>query len=325
MQLDWRILTHVKSQPYSLLFVTISGAHLYGFASPDSDYDLRGAHVLPVCETSGLHDKHETIEHSVTSDGLEIDFVTHDVKKFLLLLLKKNGYVLEQLLSPLVVLTTPAHDVLKQIAGRCITKHHSHHYFGFARTQWGLFTSQQPRRVKPLLYVYRILLTGIHLMQTARIEANLVQLNEQFRLPSIPELIEQKVLGPEHVVLSDADVAFHEREFMRLRNLLQTEFERTSLPEKPAGKPLLNEFLQLTRAGSAWRGHDLDQPGSTHGAALCPVCGMAVIRVTDEPQRGRCPRCWWPDWGPSGSTASAALSVDQARSVWQTASRTATR
>jgi len=28
--------------PYPLLFATISGAHLYGLASPD--YDLRGAH-----------------------------------------------------------------------------------------------------------------------------------------------------------------------------------------------------------------------------------------------------------------------------------------
>ncbi|MFF5225368.1 DNA polymerase beta superfamily protein [Dactylosporangium sp. NPDC000521] len=29
-----------------LLFATVSGAHLYGFASVDSDLDLRGAHLL---------------------------------------------------------------------------------------------------------------------------------------------------------------------------------------------------------------------------------------------------------------------------------------
>jgi hypothetical protein len=38
--------------------------------------------------------------------------------------------------------------------------HHSHHYFGFAETQWKLFDKERPRRVKPLLYVYRVLLTG---------------------------------------------------------------------------------------------------------------------------------------------------------------------
>nr|MDQ6926913.1 nucleotidyltransferase domain-containing protein [Candidatus Eremiobacteraeota bacterium] len=34
-------------QPYPLSFVTVSGAHLYGFPSEDSDFDLRGVHVTP--------------------------------------------------------------------------------------------------------------------------------------------------------------------------------------------------------------------------------------------------------------------------------------
>ena len=42
--------------------------------------------------------------------------------------------------------------------------------------------------MKPLLYVYRVLLTGIHLMRTGELEANLVTLNQDFRLPCIPEL-----------------------------------------------------------------------------------------------------------------------------------------
>jgi hypothetical protein len=37
--------------------------------------------------------------------------------------LKKNGYVLEQVFSPLVVHTTPEHAELKEIAKECITKH----------------------------------------------------------------------------------------------------------------------------------------------------------------------------------------------------------
>src|SRR5688572_32487603 len=55
-----------------------------------------------------------------------------------------------------------------------------------------LFHKESPRRAKPLLYVFRVLLTGIHLMRTARIEANLVTLNEEFRLPYLPELIQKK-------------------------------------------------------------------------------------------------------------------------------------
>jgi len=153
MNLDERLHTVVAAQPYPLLFATISGAHLYGFPSLDSDYDLRGAHILPAHEVIGLDTGPETIEVSRDENGLELDLVTHDVKKFFTLLLKKNGYVLEQLLSPLVVHTTPAHEELKSLAVGCITRYHSHHYLGFAETQWRLFDKERPRRIKPLLYV----------------------------------------------------------------------------------------------------------------------------------------------------------------------------
>ena len=48
MQADDRLRDEVARHPYPLVFATISGAHLYGFPSPDSDHDLRGGHVLPV-------------------------------------------------------------------------------------------------------------------------------------------------------------------------------------------------------------------------------------------------------------------------------------
>src|SRR5437763_1831396 len=169
MMNDQRLQRHVGLHPYPLLFATISGAHLYGFPSPDSDYDLRGVHVLPLREVVGLDPGLETIEATTLDTGLEIDLVTHDVKKFFGLLLKRNGYVLEQLCSPLIVQTTPAHAELRALAPGCITRFHSHHYLGFAAGQWQLFAQERPRRVKPLLYVYRVLLTGIHLMRSGEI------------------------------------------------------------------------------------------------------------------------------------------------------------
>jgi uncharacterized protein len=105
MAVEQKLIAIVSKQPYPLLFATISGAHLYGFPSPDSDYDLRGSHILPVSEVVGLDPGRETIEVSKIIEGLQIDLVTHDVKKFFSLLLKKNGYVLEQLYSPLIVHT----------------------------------------------------------------------------------------------------------------------------------------------------------------------------------------------------------------------------
>src|SRR5881397_3752268 len=165
MTIDPRLHRIVAAQRYPLLFATISGAHLYGFPSPDSDYDLRGAHVLPLDAVVGLEVRDETVQDSSAIERLEMDIVSHDVKKFFGLLLKKNGYVLEQLYSPLIVHTTPEHAELKEIAKGCITKHHAHHYFGFSSNQWKLFEKERPRRVKPLLYVFRVLLTGIHLMR----------------------------------------------------------------------------------------------------------------------------------------------------------------
>ena len=54
MNLHARLREVVKEQKFPVVFVTISGAHLYGFPSPDSDYDLRGVHVLPVSDVVGL-------------------------------------------------------------------------------------------------------------------------------------------------------------------------------------------------------------------------------------------------------------------------------
>lgn len=250
MVIDQRLLAELNCQPYPLLFVTISGAHLYGFPSPDSDYDLRGIHILPVPEVVGLNLGRETIEVSEVREGLQIDLVTHDIKKFFSLLLKKNGYVLEQLYSPLVIHTTPEHEELKAIATGCITRHHSHHYLGFAQTQWRLFEKEQPPRVKPLLYVYRVLLTGIHLMQTGVVEANLAKLNESFKLPYIPDLIAQKLAGAEKSVLEDTNVAFHQKEYDRLRQELEAASQASTLPEAPSSKNPLNDLLVRLRMAS---------------------------------------------------------------------------
>ncbi len=247
MNFDARLYKQVEQHPFPLLFVTISGAHLYGFPSPDSDYDLRGVHLLPLEDVIGLAAGRDTVERSGIHDGLEIDLVTHDAKKFFGLLLKKNGYVMEQVFSPIIVHTTPEHEELRSIAAQCLTKHHAHHYFGFAETQWRLFEKENPPRVKPLLYVYRVLLTGIHLMRTGEIEANLVRLNETAKLPYIPELIARKLAGPEKGHLEQADLAFHQREYERLLANLEEAQRDCRLPEMARGAQALNELLVRLR------------------------------------------------------------------------------
>jgi uncharacterized protein len=237
----------VFPESYPLLFVTISGAHLYGFPSPDSDYDLRGVHILPFEEVVGLDVGRETIEVSTEHRGLEIDLVTHDAHKFFLMLLKKNGYVLEQLYSPLIVKSSPEHEELKGIAKKCVTRHHVHHYRHFAETQRELLEKQKPPTAKALLYVYRVLLTGIHLMQTGEVEANLVHLNEKFRLPYIGELVRLKTSSTEKGGIAEKDLAFHRLEYESLQSRLTEAAEKTPLPDKPGGRPELHELLVRLR------------------------------------------------------------------------------
>jgi uncharacterized protein len=249
MNLPYHLLSNMAAeQPYPLLFATVSGAHLYGFPSPDSDFDLRGCHVLPVREVVGLIDTpYDTIQAAGMRDGLDMDIVTHDAKKFFELMLKRSGEIMEQIYSPLIVYTTPAHEELKIHAKGCLTRHHSHHYLGMSRSQWKLFTSESPRRVKPLLYVYRGLLTGLHLMQTGEVEANLVTLNTIYKLPYIDELIERKRSGPEKGHLNDSDFAFHEGEYLRLTRRLEEAQTTTHLPENTNSKEILHDFLVRLR------------------------------------------------------------------------------
>ena len=140
---------------------------------------------------------------------------------------------------------------MKSIARGCVTRFHAHHYFGFAETQWRLFDKERPRRVKPLLYVYRVLLTGLRLMRTGEVEANLVRLNEEARLAHVDDLIARKLAGPEKSALDDADVAFHRREYERLVAGLEEAQRASTLPEAPSARPALHDLLVRLRMGSA--------------------------------------------------------------------------
>ena len=247
VDVNYRLRQIVDSQAYPLLFATISGAHLYGFASADSDYDLRGVHILPLQQIVGLQTLENTIEISNNTDGLELDLVTHELRKFFNLLLKRNGYVLEQLYSPLVVRSSPEHEELKEIASGCITRNHAHHYLGFAKTQWRLLNKEHSPRVKPLLYLYRVLLTGIYLMQTGKIEANLINLDREFDLPYLSNLIALKISGTEKEKIKGINLKFHRREYQRLKEKLALSAQASHLPDLPTVKDALNDLLVKIR------------------------------------------------------------------------------
>jgi predicted nucleotidyltransferase len=235
-----------KLGPARPLFVTISGAHLYGFPSRDSDVDLRGAHVLPLESVIGLRPPRETHECSEEVDGLQVDLVSHDVGKYLRLLASKNGYVLEQILSPLVVVSSPAYERLREIAAASVNRTHYHHYRGFARGRWKAFTAEEPKRIKTLLYVYRVLLTGIHLLETGEVDSNLPRLAAARELDFIEELVEQKRFG-ETTTLDREEVERHAQRVSMLESDMLRAYEASRLPDTAPNLDDIDQFLIETR------------------------------------------------------------------------------
>ncbi|MFJ9433133.1 DNA polymerase beta superfamily protein [Streptomyces sp. NPDC101490] len=243
--LDTDLAAVVAEQPYPLLFATVSGAHLYGFPSHDSDVDLRGVHLLPVDALIGLREPEETRGRMWDRDGVEMDLVTHDLRKFVRLMLRRNGYVLEQLTSPLVAHTTDVHAELVSLVPRVLTRHHAHHYRGFAGTQWRLFESGG--ELKPLLYTYRALLTGIHLMRAGEVQAHLPTLVEEVpeapaRLPGLVAAKAAAEHGP-----AEVDVEEVRAETEALHAVLDAARDASSLGEAPEAHDLLHDLVVRAR------------------------------------------------------------------------------
>ncbi|SEQ86933.1 nucleotidyltransferase domain-containing protein [Streptomyces radiopugnans] len=239
-------------QRHPLVFATVSGAHLYGFPSRDSDVDLRGVHLLPVEDLVGLREGEETVSRMWDREGTELDLVTHDLRKFARLMLRRNGYVLEQLLSPLVVHTTETHAELAALAPAVLTRHHAHHYRGFAGTQWRLYG--RTGELKPLLYTFRALLTGIHLMRTGEVRAH---------LPTLAEEVEE---APGHLAgLIDAKAEVEHgpapldggRDAERVRAdvealhaVLADARDTSRLPDEPGGRDALHDLVVRARTAA---------------------------------------------------------------------------
>lgn len=240
----------LAEEPGPLLFATVSGAHLYGFPSRDSDVDLRGVHLLPAEDLLGLREPEETRSRMWDREGVEMDLVTHDLRKFVRLMLKPNGYVLEQLLSPLVVHTSELHAQLVELAPAVVTRNHAHHYRGFANTQWRLF--EKTGELKPLLYTFRALLTGIHLMRSGEVRAHLPTLLTQVGAPGyLPDLIAAKAEA-EHAAAEVPGGAVARADVEALHGVLDEAQGASGLPEAAGreGFDGLHELVVRARLGA---------------------------------------------------------------------------
>jgi len=235
----------VKNHTYPLLFATIDGAHLYGLPCAKMHFSIRGVHVLPIEQMIGLDLPEDLVELTERADDADLELSTHDVKKFFQLMLNDNGHVLEQIYSPLVVFTSDEHDELKEIGKSCLTRLHCYHYLGLADAQWQMLGKENCKKVSQLLSVYRIVLTGTHLMNAATIETNLKSLNQTFALSYLDELLERA--REDDAALNEIEWNFHKEEYERLREVLEDAADATMLPERSNARGALNDLLKRVR------------------------------------------------------------------------------
>ena len=192
----------------------------------------------------GLDAPRETLEPRGFVGGVEVEAVGHEVAKYLRLLVKPNGYVLEQILSPLVVLTSPAHAELQELARASLSRKLYHHYAGFAKGEWRDY--QKPgvgKTVKRLLYLHRVLMTGIVLLSEGVIEANLMKLNERFNLGLEP-LLAMKTREQAEV---SGDDAAYTAAIAGLFEQIEAAREQSPLPEDVPNRAAISDFLVRLR------------------------------------------------------------------------------
>ena len=84
-----------------ILLAVESGSRAWGFASPDSDYDVRFIYARPVSDYLRLEETRDVIELPIDD---ELDINGWDLRKTLRLIYKSNPTVFEWLNSPIVYL-----------------------------------------------------------------------------------------------------------------------------------------------------------------------------------------------------------------------------
>lgn len=245
-KLDLEALKPIVLEGPTPLLATVSGAHLYGFASADSDVDIRGAFVRSLDSVLGLGPHKDTLEVSDIRDGMEVDWVAHDVLKFVQMMTKRNGYVLEQLYSPHVVHGGPWLEELRELGKASMIRPLYYHYRGFYHNQHKTIVAGQ-LTAKAMLYAYRVLLSGLHVLKCGVIEAHLPTLLESYSHPPVQHLLELKKEGEEKGLLEDALVREHLDTLAGLEQQLDVAFAASTLPEQVENMDALSDYVVRAR------------------------------------------------------------------------------
>lgn len=217
-----------------VLFACESGSRAWGFASRDSDYDVRFLYVHSRDWYLSVENQRDVIEQPIADD---LDVSGWELRKALRLLRKSNPPLLEWLQSPVVYRQDAGFMAeFRPLAARFYSPRRCFaHYLHMARGNWrDYLRGREEVSLKKYLYVFRPLLAcrwiERGLGQVPIVFAQLVErvLEEPAVRQALEELLARKRAGAELAVAPPVEVlsAFAEAELLRLEALKE--------PEEPA-------------------------------------------------------------------------------------------
>ncbi len=250
LDLARRFVAHVASDR-DVVLVGVTGAHAYGFPSPDSDYDLKGIDLLPVRALLGLEAPVETFDRMEVFEGVEQDLTLHDAKKALGLVLRGNGNVLEHVLSPFQLYESERTSALRALVRASVSQRFVHHYRGFFHRMREEHAKE--KRAKTLLYAYRVALTGAHLLASGELETDVRVNAARHGLSEIDTLVAIKRERDEKTRLTDDEDRALSASLDRALAWLEDAHARSTLPEDAPNRDAFDRWLIDARLAGSGR------------------------------------------------------------------------
>lgn len=142
-----------KRENIKILHCVESGSRAWGFASPDSDYDVRFIYVRPKEFYLRLDKTRDVIEWQL-DDTLDIN--GWDLSKALSLLYKSNPTLFEWNSSPIVYKSTKEWEQIATIINKYfVAKSGLYHYLSTAKSNYREYLKGEIVRLKKYFYVLR--------------------------------------------------------------------------------------------------------------------------------------------------------------------------
>jgi predicted nucleotidyltransferase len=246
-----RIKNEVNTVGGSTGLIMLSGAHMYGFESRDSDYDYRGFYIMRTGKLLELkqHRSHELLDPEYPDLVPKVDVSLMELRKFMLLAIYMNCNVLEHIYAKPLYSTIFSIE-LKALIKDCMNKRGLYEsYKGMADFNYKKYIlTGNKKTIKKYLYVFRALMAGIHALRTKTIEPNIVKLNEIFDNRIVAELIRDKRLGMEDD-LANKKYGGIDDTIAEYRRIIDLEYENCNLPIEPTKEQFddANKWLKRVR------------------------------------------------------------------------------